>query len=157
MKRMAGIAAVLALSTWNVRAQDVSFAIEPQDQQMQQIRSQLVDLLNNHKVLGMEGLVMGATVKGAPYSADEIRETTQTLGDGTRIHSEAKVSVYRDGEGRIRRETPTSVEIWDSTAGTTYMLNPKNMTYRTMEVHGVVRQGDGSAHTSTFVDRKSVV
>ena len=39
----------------------------------------------------MVGAVRGMTVKGAPYSADEITETNQVLADGTRIHRESKV------------------------------------------------------------------
>ena len=46
------------------------------------------------------GAVRGQTVKGAPYSADEVNETNQMLADGTRIHREVKTSVYRDSEGR---------------------------------------------------------
>jgi TonB family protein len=46
----------------------------------------------------------GKLVKGAPYSAQVVTETTQTLGDGNRIVNRATASVYRDGEGRTRRE-----------------------------------------------------
>ena len=45
-----------------------------------------------------------AVVKGAPYSADATTETTQTLADGNRIHRTTKASLYRDSEGRTRRE-----------------------------------------------------
>ena len=45
-----------------------------------------------------------AGVKGAPYSADVVVSNNQTLADGNRItHSETS-HVYRDGEGRTRRE-----------------------------------------------------
>ena len=43
-------------------------------------------------------------VKGAPYSADAITETTQTLSDGNRIVRKTTSSLYRDSEGRTRRE-----------------------------------------------------
>jgi hypothetical protein len=43
-------------------------------------------------------------VKGAPYSAQFVTESTRTLGDGTRITHKATGTVYRDGEGRTRRE-----------------------------------------------------
>ncbi len=47
----------------------------------------------------------GESIKGAPYSADTITETTQVLGDGNRIVRTNKSSFARDGEGRTRRET----------------------------------------------------
>jgi hypothetical protein len=70
------------------------------------------------------------TVKGAPYSADEVNETTQVLADGTRIHRETKISVSRDSEGRVRRESPDNITITDPVANVTYILNPKSMTGR---------------------------
>ena len=46
----------------------------------------------------------GKVVKGAPYSADAVTESIQTLGDGNRIVNRFNSSVYRDSEGRTRRE-----------------------------------------------------
>src|ERR1044072_6001584 len=46
----------------------------------------------------------GKTVTGAPYSAQAVTETVQTLGDGNRIVNKFTSSVYRDSEGRTRRE-----------------------------------------------------
>ena len=43
-------------------------------------------------------------VKGAPYQAEAVTEVVQTLGDGNRIVRKTSASVYRDGEGRSRRE-----------------------------------------------------
>jgi len=74
------------------------------------------------------GAVKGMTVKGAPYSAEEVNETNQMLADGTRIHRENRTTVYRDSEGRTRRETPDSITITDPVANVTYLLNPKTMT-----------------------------
>jgi hypothetical protein len=76
----------------------------------------------------MVGAVKGTTVKGAPYSGEEVNETNQMLADGTRIHRENRTTVYRDSEGRTRRETPDSITITDPVANVTYMLNPKTMT-----------------------------
>jgi hypothetical protein len=77
----------------------------------------------------LEGSFMGQSVKGAPYSADEVTQSTQVLADGTRIHHENKVTVYRDGEGRVRRESsPDQISIIDPVARTSYFLNPKTMT-----------------------------
>jgi len=71
--------------------------------------------------------VMGKVVKGAPYSADEISETTQVLADGTHIDNQSKVTVYRDSEGRVRRDTPTAITIWDPVGNVSYELNTKTM------------------------------
>ena len=76
----------------------------------------------------MMGAVKGMTVKGAPYSADEVTESNQVLADGTRIHRETKMSVSRDSEGRVRREMPENITITDPVANVTYILNPKSMT-----------------------------
>ena len=44
-------------------------------------------------------------VKGAPYSAEEVTDRTQTLADGTHITQNPQiVRLYRDSEGRTRRE-----------------------------------------------------
>jgi hypothetical protein len=86
-----------------------------------------------------------APVKGAPYSADVVVSNNQTLADGNRItHSETS-HVYRDGEGRTRREqsgamtvvTRTEpivstkklvISIVDPVAGYSYSLDPEHMT-----------------------------
>ena len=46
----------------------------------------------------------GKLVKGAPYSAQGVTESIQTLGDGNRIVNKSNSAVYRDSEGRTRRE-----------------------------------------------------
>jgi len=58
----------------------------------------------------------GPVVKGAPYSADVSSEFTQTLADGNKIHRMTSDRVYRDSEGRTRREA--SLAALGSTAGT---------------------------------------
>ena len=42
---------------------------------------------------------------GRPYSADAVTERTQVLADGNRINVRSTTRVYRDGEGRTRRES----------------------------------------------------
>src|SRR4051812_14796286 len=49
-------------------------------------------------------MVGGNPVKSAPYSAQGVTETTQTLADGNRIVQKSTATVYRDSEGRERRE-----------------------------------------------------
>jgi len=82
----------------------------------------------------------GKVVKGAPYSAQAITETTQKLGDGNRIVNQNTASVYRDSEGRTRREEaiaaigplangpmlPEAIFISDPVAGVSYLLEPNS-------------------------------
>jgi hypothetical protein len=60
------------------------------------------------ELLGFEGLRAGKIVKGTPFSATANSETTQTLQDGTTIHRTSSTALYRDSEGRSRREVTLS-------------------------------------------------
>src|SRR5258708_36041777 len=61
------------------------------------------------KILGFEEMHPGKVVTGAPYSAAAVTETTQTLADGTTIDRKIQANVFRDGQGRVRRETTLPV------------------------------------------------
>ena len=74
--------------------------------------------------------LMGPAVKGAPYSAEGATESTQVLGDGTHIHHQEAYTIYRDGEGRIRRESGDEAWISDPVANETYVLDTKRQTAR---------------------------
>lgn len=76
--------------------------------------------------------LMGPVVKGAPYSAQGITESTQTLGDGTHITHQETYTIYRDGEGRMRRENGDQAWISDPVAGATYIVHLKEQTARKM-------------------------
>lgn len=81
-------------------------------------------------------------VKGAPYSAEAVTETVQALGDGNRITRKSTALVYRDSEGRTRREqslepigpladagaSHMTIFINDPVAGVSYILNPDERT-----------------------------
>jgi hypothetical protein len=49
-------------------------------------------------------LLSGNPIKGQPYSAEAVNETTQALPDGNRIVNRTSSMIYRDSEGRERRE-----------------------------------------------------
>jgi hypothetical protein len=71
----------------------------------------------------------GKVVKGAPYSADVVTETNQTLPDGNVISHRSTSRVYRDAEGRTRQETyrneaVRSIYISDPVAAMSYTLIP---------------------------------
>ena len=74
-------------------------------------------------------------VKGAPYSAISEVESVQALADGNRIRNKTTTFVYRDGEGRTRREgvgkeqsLATEVFISDPASGVSYFLDPQRRT-----------------------------
>ena len=90
-------------------------------------------------VLGVEPLDLAETVTGAPYTADIVSETVQTLADGNRIERKSRSSVARDAEGRTRREQSVTaigpivpqqelkmVMIVDPIAKLTYSVDEKN-------------------------------
>jgi hypothetical protein len=110
MKRILAIVAAVPLAAFTAAAQ------EPAPLQI--------------KMLDVRGGVIGKTVKGAPYSGTEVNETNQTLADGTRIHNETQTQVWRDSEGRVRRETGNQVMIYDPVGNASYSLNTKNQTAR---------------------------
>jgi hypothetical protein len=68
------------------------------------------------------------TVTGIPYSAELVSENIQTLPDGNRIVQRTTGRVYRDSEGRVRREEDRasggpSISITDVVARTSFSLN----------------------------------
>src|SRR5262245_59777408 len=44
------------------------------------------------------------TIANAPFSAEGVTESVQILVDGTRINRTSNMKVYRDSEGRYRRD-----------------------------------------------------
>ena len=88
----------------------------------------------------------GKVVKGAPYSAQAVTETTQTLSDGNRINNKSTATIYRDSEGRTRREQslrligpftasdepPQTIFINDPVAGVNYALDTRTKTAHKM-------------------------
>jgi hypothetical protein len=95
--------------------------------------------------------ILRAGAKNAPFSADVITESSHTLADGNHIRQTVNSKVYRDSEGRTRREQAINLNglapdgnmqqmvfINDPVAGVGYSLNAQEHT-------GVktVRNGDG--------------
>src|SRR5216684_3067724 len=91
------------------------------------------------RFLGADAGAPGRIVKNAPYAADVVTESTQTLPDGNRIRQSSTVKVYRDSEGRTRREQspnmnglannadmPALVFIHDPVGGVAIALNSKD-------------------------------
>lgn len=89
----------------------------------------------------------GKVVKGAPYSAQAVTETTRTLSDGNHIKNKTTASIYRDNEGRTRRDQELgavgpwamsgdpqqTVFINDPVSGFNYILDPRTHIARKMQ------------------------
>jgi len=148
MKRVFGIFVMAALSVSGMAS--VAFAQQPQ-----QPAPEGGIVLHQERILqGPEGMPMppprdfvfiategfgGKTVKNAPYSAESITETVQTLADGNRIVNKITSQIYRDSEGRTRREQTLkglgpigsgeeplqTIFINDPVAGVTYSLDTR--------------------------------
>jgi hypothetical protein len=96
----------------------------------------------NWRLVGAEAGRPGPVVKNAPFSADVTTETTVTLADGNHIRQTSSLRLYRDSEGRTRREQslssvgglvsnthlPPVVFIDDPVAGVNYALSPSSRT-----------------------------
>ena len=91
-------------------------------------------------------------VKGAPYSAVALTESIQTLADGNRLVHKNSASIYRDSEGRTRRDQvlakigpyasagdqPQTIFINDPVAQVNYILEPASRIARKMTMPNVI-------------------
>src|SRR5204863_5236882 len=78
-------------------------------------------------------------VKGSPFSAQVILESSQTLANGAHVSHKMSGSLYRDSEGRTRQEllrdgAPEIVFINDSVAGVRYNLHMFQRTVTKVDV-----------------------
>ena len=103
---------------------------------------------NTFVFVSSEMSIDGKLVKGAPYSAQAINESVQVLAGGNRIVRQNTSTVYRDSEGRTRRDQTITVVggysaaggpaqttfINDPVAGVNYILDAKNRTARKIDV-----------------------
>jgi hypothetical protein len=99
----------------------------------------------------------GGVVKDAPYSAEAVTETIQTLGDGNRIVRNSSSKIYRDSAGRRRREqamkaiglgavsgeTPIIITIHDPVASVHYNLNSSTKTAHKVMTRQALDLGQG--------------
>ena len=97
------------------------------------------------RFLSSEMSVIGKVVKHAPYSAEIVTESTQTLGSGAKLTRRTTGMIYRDSEGRTRRELSATIAgpfvtsgdsqrlifISDPVAGISSTFNPDRDTVRT--------------------------
>src|ERR1700722_8884118 len=121
MSRIALYGALLGLIS-SLSAQDAATA----DKKIAETK-----VLHEFNVLG-SSMINGPTVKGAPYSAQAVNEMVQTLADGNRITNTTSTALYRDSQGRERREeassdgTIRSIFITDPVDNVSYALQPSS-------------------------------
>lgn len=110
------------------------------------------------ELLGFGGMHAAKVVTGAPFSATAVSETTQTLSDGNHISRKTQSNLYRDSQGRVRREitlvgfgplagsgqSRSFIVINDPVADTTFVLHPDQKTAEQMtRAFGKMRGGMG--------------
>jgi hypothetical protein len=107
------------------------------------------------ELLGFEGMHGGKVVTGVPFSAVAISETSRTLADGNHISRRTQTNLFRDGQGRFRKEValpaigplatsggPRSfVMINDPVAQKNLILHPEEKTAEIMGKHLGKMQG----------------
>jgi hypothetical protein len=101
------------------------------------------------RFLSAEMAYTGVAVRGKPFSSEFSAETTQVLGDGNRITHKITARLYRDKEGRTRRDSQLArlgpwsagangpIELTflqDPVAGVGYTLNPRVKTANKYEL-----------------------
>ncbi len=120
------------------------------------------------ELMGFEGLNPGKIVKGAPFSATASSETTQTLQDGNTIHRTTSSALYRDSQGRFRREVTlsgfgplqasgkarTMITIGDPVGGAHYLLDPEQKVAHKMTPPMGGKRGGWSNGNAEAFDQK---
>jgi len=94
--------------------------------------------------LGAEVFRPGHVVTGAPFSADVVTSTTQTLSDGSHINQTNTMHLYRDSEGRTRRE-----ETLGNLNGLLQQTSPRQMVFIDDPVAGANYALDGTRKSAT--------
>lgn len=109
-----------------------------------------------------------AVVKGEPYSAEAVSESVQILADGNKISRSNTTRMFRDSEGRTRRENVSSnggnngfgysystapdssftffgfqntISIFDPVSNVRYSLNPTDKTARRSKANFAIAEG----------------
>jgi len=125
------------------------------------------------ELLGFAGMHPGKVVTGAPFSAVAVTETTHTLADGNHIIRRTQANLFRDSQGRVRREgtlpavgplasagQPKSfVIIHDPVTKTNYVLHPDTKTAENVgrpfgKMKGAMREGMKNRAQGNFQARE---
>jgi hypothetical protein len=138
------LSGIFMMSALLARAQD---AAPPPPMAMLQVSGPEAGMIGERiELLGFEGMHGGKVVTGVPFSAVAVSESTQTLADGNHIARRTETNLFRDSQGRFRKEVTlpaigplaTSgkpklfVFINDPVAGANFILHPDAKTAETM-------------------------
>jgi hypothetical protein len=93
-------------------------------------------------------------VFGKPFTATEVRHSTQVLADGTKVERSDTSTFARDGHGRMRTANDKSILIFDPVAGFNYGIDLRTKSYEKaalpMRLNAVAIAVDGGrSSTST--------
>jgi len=117
------------------------------------------------ELMGFEGMRGGKLVTGAPFSGVAVTESTQTLADGNHITHKTQSNVFRDSQGRVRKEIAFSgfgpmaasgepksfVVISDPVAKSNFVLHPDTKVAEQMGHAG--HEMKGLARGSAFEEK----
>jgi hypothetical protein len=154
MKHLLTITLLVAASAASVNAQDVITTTRGTDKKV------VAEIIASSST---------KVVKGAPFSAEGVSESIQTLPDGNKITRSTTTKMYRDSEGRFRREGAGStgaltfvngivpatgfqdtISIYDPVEAVRYVLNPSTKSVRRFNNQNTLTEG------AVFVDGQSM-
>jgi hypothetical protein len=110
-KRSTILAAITGLAPLWLAAQPVTWEARPDPQGVTMLE-------------GQPGPVMGR-----PFSATEVRRSSQVLADGTHVDRADTSTFLRDDRGRMRTANDHTILIFDPVAGFNYSINVRTKTY----------------------------
>jgi len=119
------------------------------------------------ELLGFAGMHGGKIVTGAPFSAVAVSVSTQSLSDGNQISRKTQTNLFRDSQGRFRKEVNFSsvgmlaqagkprsfVVIHDPVAKVGYSLEPEQKIARQMSLGGARHKKNGGGFADKFEAR----
>ncbi|MFT3745366.1 MAG: hypothetical protein QM785_13865 [Pyrinomonadaceae bacterium] len=97
----------------------------------------------NAQFIGAELRFGDTPVKGQPFSAETVIEDTRMLFDGTLVKNSRTGAIYRDGNGRVRREQPLEM------VGGVSIVGSGNKPQKLVFIH------DFTTRTQYFLDENS--
>jgi hypothetical protein len=147
MKRTIAVACATGLIVAVVSAQD-------QDAAKRRV-IEAADAPSQASTTNLRVAIETRVTRGKPYSAEAVNEFVQTLADGNRIVRKTSARVFRDSEGRTRREElgdsnaapKAGVTISDPVAGSSFILDPTTRT--AIKTPGMFAKVDGGSYTVT--------
>jgi hypothetical protein len=99
------LSGVFMLSAGLAKAQEAAPPLPPPAMVMLQGPGPEAGMIGERiELLGFEGMHSRKVVTGVPFSAVAVSESTQTLADGNHITRKTETNLFRDSQGRFRKE-----------------------------------------------------